>query len=154
MPKTPNWSIRFLFEVIAVVFVGLVLSFHIEKHTSTFRINDGYADVLNDLRLIIEVTPSVEDLNTDFIDPWGNQYKYRDDGLPYSCGVDGISSTQGDGHDDINSWNSKSSSWYQHRAQNFIRQQILNAALVDKFPVIVLGLGSILVVIRVSLRTK
>lgn len=46
------------------------------------------------------------------VDPWGHPYAYlRGDGLPdgfgiYSMGPDGVSTTQGNDPDDLNSWNS------------------------------------------------
>lgn len=55
------------------------------------------------------------------VDPWGHPYAYlRGDGLPdgfgiYSMGPDGISSTQGNDSDDLNSWTSSAPDPHQEK---------------------------------------
>ena len=63
---------------------------------------------------------AIEQFSEPEIDPWGNAYRLKElsrGGISkfcaFSCGADGISKSNGDDSDDINSWNDHSHQHYQ-----------------------------------------
>lgn len=61
-------------------------------------------------------------------DPWGRPYRcVRRDGklAIYSLGRDGVSATEGDDPDDLNSWDHRGVSWYRSEVQTADRMQFV-----------------------------
>jgi len=83
------------------------------------------------------------------IDPWGNDYVYREPGIHntksfdlYSCGADGISKSGGSDPDDTNNWDPNS---FRENLSDYFRTNGRTVALPLLFGALLLIIGSLAV---------
>lgn len=121
-----NSSALVSYRFVRAVSDARILKSHIEMIESRHPNIEVSEDLIN--QWLASELPTYHPYGVDFYieaqrDPWGNPYKFvRDVPIPgvqiepvgvYSMGRDGVSTTNGDDPDDLNTWDEDCHVWYQ-----------------------------------------